>query len=520
MFTRDFLTGRKMLLTTILAGLIIALIAGGLQFMLLQQKREARFDVIINDLHSYLENYFDNLRHTINALQPLALSPCKDITTELTSRAAFSVNVRAFLLVKDGIAFCSSATGVMDKPLSELVDAININKDIDMAILPGTPMMPDKPAIALWIRNPLQEQHGIFTTINANLIPQLPYSTSENDFAGIALVVNHKALSTFSDHLINPERPGLTPSRRAHVEGLPLDVYLYAGKLPEESINLILLTGSLVGLIGGILSFYFLTVHLRPGKEILTAIKREQFYVVYQPVIDTPTMQIQGVEVLMRWKHPVAGEIPPDTFINFAEEQQLIVPLTHHLFRLIARDAPKLQTILPPGARLSINIAPSHLHAESFQQDMRNLSASLPANYFQIILEITERGMLRYSEASRLFKWLHDEGFKIAIDDFGTGHSSLIYLERFTFDYLKIDRGFISTIGTGTVTSPVLDAVLTLANRLDMVMVAEGVETQEQANWLREQGVHFLQGYWISRPLLLQQLVEQHDAQEKYFTSS
>ncbi|MGD6660749.1 EAL domain-containing protein, partial [Xanthomonas citri pv. citri] len=96
---------------------------------------------------------------------------------------------------------------------------------------------------------------------------------------------------------------------------------------------------------------------------------------------------------------------------------------------------------------------------------------------------------------------------EIAIDDFGTGHSALIYLERFTLDYLKIDRGFINAIGTETITSPVLDAVLTLAKRLNMLTVAEGVETPEQARWLSERGVNFMQGYWISRPLPLDDFV-------------
>ncbi|MBF9268248.1 EAL domain-containing protein, partial [Enterobacter hormaechei] len=85
------------------------------------------------------------------------------------------------------------------------------------------------------------------------------------------------------------------------------------------------------------------------------------------------------------------------------------------------------------------------------------------------------------------------------------GHSALIYLERFTMDYLKIDRGFVNAIGTETVTSPVLDAVLTLAERLNMLTVAEGVETPEQAAWLREHGVNYLQGYWIGRPMPLEQ---------------
>lgn len=171
----------------------------------------------------------------------------------------------------------------------------------------------------------------------------------------------------------------------------------------------------------------------------------------------------------------------PDAFINFAEAQQLIVPLTLHLFDLIIHDAPVLQTQLPPGAKLGINIAPGHLHADSFKDDMRTFKELLPPDHFQLVLEITERDMLNHREANNLFEWLHNEGFEIAIDDFGTGHSALIYLEHFTMDYIKIDRGFVNAIGTETVTSPVLDAVLMLARRLNMSTVAEGVETPEQA---------------------------------------
>lgn len=115
--------------------------------------------------------------------------------------------------------------------------------------------------------------------------------------------------------------------------------------------------------------------------------------------------------------------------------------------------------------------------------------------------------MLNHREATQLFEWLHSVGIEIAIDDFGTGHSALIYLERFTVDYLKIDRGFVNAIGTETVTSPVLDAVLTLSKRLNMLTVAEGVETLEQARWLRAHGVSFFQGYWVSRPLPLDDFV-------------
>lgn len=145
----------------------------------------------------------------------------------------------------------------------------------------------------------------------------------------------------------------------------------------------------------------------------------------------------------------------------------------------------------PQRRKIGDQYCPSHLHGESFKADIQELSAALPANYFQVVLEITERDMLDQHEATKIFEWIHAAGLEIAIDDFGTGHSALIYLERFTVDYLKIDRGFINAIGTETLTSPVLDAVLTLSRRLNMLTVAEGVETQEQARWLRDRGVHF-----------------------------
>jgi EAL domain-containing protein (putative c-di-GMP-specific phosphodiesterase class I) len=185
--------------------------------------------------------------------------------------------------------------------------------------------------------------------------------------------------------------------------------------------------------------------------------------VVYQPVVDAKELKMRGVEVLMRWKHPTMGEIPPDAFINFAEAQKLIVPLTLHLFDLIIRDAPVLQTMLPPGQNWGLT---SHQGICTLTALKKICAPSTPlsAGSFPDVLEITERDMIQQREANQLFEWLHNEGFEIAIDDFGTGHSALIYLERFTMDYLKIDRGFVNAIGTETVTSPVLDAVLTLAN--------------------------------------------------------
>lgn len=507
MFTRTLPTGRKILLACLITGITVAIVISSLQFLMAWHKREVKYDTLIADVQHYLVNYFADLKSTADLLQPMTLNTCQQVNAELTSRAAFSLNVRAFLLVKNNKAFCSSATGGMDTFLTDLVPRIDIRKEIDMAILPGTPMMPDKPAMVIWYRNPLVNNSGVFTSLNINLTPYLLYTARQEDFDGIAIIVGNTVLSTFSDHLQTVDELTGTPERVAKVEGVPLTLRLYANNWTWPDLWYALLLGGMGGIIAGLLCYYIMSVRLRPGKEIVNGIKREQFYVVYQPVVDTHSLSVTGLEVLLRWKHPTAGEIPPDAFIHYAEAQQMIVPLTQHLFKLIARDAHELQKVLPVGAKFGINIAPDHLHSSSFKDDVRQLLASLPPNHFQIVLEITERDMLKEEEASQLFEWLHTVGFEIAIDDFGTGHSALIYLERYTLDYLKIDRGFINAIGTETVTSPVLDAVLTLARRLNMMTVAEGVETPEQAKWLHDKGVRYLQGYWVSRPLPLNEFV-------------
>lgn len=500
-FASTLSTPRKIILVGIATGLALALIITIAARGWLHQQRENQYDMLARDIHHYLNTYFAQLKSSADALQPLTLAECGTVSSELTSRAAFNLNVRAFLLVRDGAAYCSSATGKLHLPLRNLAPDIDTHKTVDISIIPGTPMMPDKPSIVMWFGNPLMEGRGIVTTLNVNLTPYLVYTARQNDPNGLALVAKDRALTTFSGKVMTPDELPASPLRSESVQGYPLKLYLYGDTMPAEDRHLALLLGLLIGLLGGTLTVILLALRARSGREIVSAIKRNQFFVVYQPVVDAATRQIRGVEALMRWEHPSAGMIPPDAFINFAEAQGLIVPLTRHLFRLIAQDVPRLQQTLPPGAKLGINIAPGHLHSEQFKMDIQKLRASLPPDYFQLVFEITERDMIREEEALDLFQWLHEQGYEIAVDDFGTGHSALIYLERFTLDYLKIDRGFVNAIGTETITSPVLDAVISLAKRLNMATVAEGVETQEQAKWLTVRGVNFLQGYYFSRPM-------------------
>lgn len=515
-FSRYFTSVRQIAVFSILAGVLAGLLIGGITSLTLHSKREAGYDTLTQDIREYLDSFFQDLQSTITSIQSLTLSDCHQVSGELTSRAAFNANVRAFILVRNGQAYCSSATGSMLMDMHQFVPDININENIDVAIMEGTTMMPGKPTIAAWFKNPVIEGRGVFATLNVNLTPYLLFTTNQNDVVSMAIIASDKALTTISSNVMNVSELPAHPTRVIAIQDYPIKIALYGETWPVEDIQISVLTGLVFGILSGALCAYLLTMRLRSGKEILTGIKRGQFYVVYQPVVDATQLKMTGVEVLMRWNHPIAGSIPPDAFIAFAEAQQLIVPLTRHLFELIARDAKKLQHVLPPGARLGVNLAPSHLHSPTFKEDIQAFAASMPPHHFQLIFEITERDMVKENEASCLFTWMHEQGFEIAVDDFGTGHSALIYLERFNLDYLKIDRGFVNSIGLETVTSPVLDAVLTLARKLSMTTVAEGVETPEQAKWLIEKGVNYLQGFYFARPLTIEQLQEWEGQQKEY----
>ncbi|HEY3591332.1 MAG TPA: cyclic di-GMP phosphodiesterase [Buttiauxella sp.] len=516
MFSRYFTSVRQIAAFSILMAVLAALLIGGITSLTLHSKRETGYDTLTEDVRKYISTFFEDLQSTAASIQPLTLSDCHQVTGELTSRAAFNANVRAFVLVRSGEAYCSSATGSMLMDMHQLVPDININNNVDLDIMQGTPMMPGKPTIAAWFKNSVMEGQGVFATLNVNLTPYLLFTTRRNEMVSMAIIANDKALTTISSNVMNVSELPPHPTRVVSIPGYPVKIALYGKTWPVEDIQLSILTGLVFGIICGALCAYFLAVRLRSGKEILTGIKRGQFDIVFQPVVDAKNLKMSGAEVLMRWNHPIAGAIPPDAFIAFAEAQKLIVPLTRHLFELIARDAKRLQHILPPGARLGVNLAPSHLHSPTFKEDILAFAASLSPHHFQLIFEITERDMVKENEASSLFTWMHEQGFEIAVDDFGTGHSALIYLERFKLDYLKIDRGFVNSIGLETVTSPVLDAVLTLARKLSMTTVAEGVETPEQAKWLIEQGVNYLQGYYFARPLTLDQLQVWEGQQREY----
>ncbi len=489
---------------------------GGLFFLLFAalslhqtwQKRERQHQQLLENSRTALQQTLSSLiNSTLSPLLPFTHTACNTINRELTSRAAFAGNLRAILLVKEGNAFCSSATGSFNLPLNVIAPLSDISRDIDLQLMPGTPLQPNKPALALWIKNPGSLQSGVFATLNITLAPYQLLASGHPEITGMALVAQRSALTSWQSVVMqNKNLP--TPLHRQALTGYPLQFVLYGSTLAFSDYQNILLSGLLLSLLVSGACWLLLSVYQRPGKELIRGMKRGEFHVEYQPLVTSHDGQPYGMEALLRWTHPTKGPIPPDVFIHYAEAQNLIIPLTRHLFQLVSRDAHLLCHTIPRHACLSLNISPLHLADSGFRQDVLRWLDTMPADHFTYVFEITERAMVRDENVGELFDWLHQQQIHIAIDDFGTGHSALIYLERYDFDYLKIDRGFVQSIGTDSLTSPVLDTVLQLAKKLNLKSVAEGVETGEQAAWLINRGVTHLQGYIFSRPLRPETLID------------
>lgn len=489
---------RKRLAVSLFIGLLTGLVFAIIVSVILHRQHNADLNKLTEDTRAWFTRYFDDVAQSAYSVMPLLAGSCEEAIPKLTMSATFNTKVRTLVLVKGGQGYCSSGTGKTDFRVHQYVPELDTRRNYDISLVPGTFMLPQQPSLVMWSGAGIDGQ-GVMTTLNINLNSRLLVQPRARNEIDIALVVKNSAVTTFDTQLLAVDALPQAPARRIALNKYGATLLIFSQGWSDNERWLWVLGTLVSALIGGLLCAWFLSTRNRPGKDILDAIHRRQFWIAYQPVVESQTGRISGVEALMRWTHPVAGAVRPDVFIPVAEAHQLIIPLTRHLFTLIAEDVPRLADILPRGVKIGVNLAPSHLYSPHFRQDILDFAAAA-GEHFRLIFEITERDMIK-DQAVELFQWLHDNGFEIAVDDFGTGHSALIYLERFALDCLKIDRGFVSTIGVETVTSPVLEAVLALAQRLKMATVAEGVETEKQAQWLKSRGVHYLQGYFYSRPL-------------------
>lgn len=245
----------------------------------------------------------------------------------------------------------------------------------------------------------------------------------------------------------------------------------------------------------------------RLSNDLHTALEYNQFIIYYQPIVALETGAIHKAEALIRWQHPVLGLVSPGDFISVAEDTGQIIEIGDWVFYQAAAELARLRKIYNPEFQISINKSPVQFKSKNdyhipWFEYLKKLE--LPGD--SIVVEITE-GLLMDSkeEISHQLLYFRDQGTQFALDDFGTGYSSLSYLKKFDIDYIKIDKSFVSTLATGSSEMALCEAMVEMAHKLGIKVIAEGVETKLQRDLLRQIQCDYGQGYLFSRPLPIEE---------------
>ncbi|MGC6386362.1 cyclic di-GMP phosphodiesterase [Ewingella sp. S1.OA.A_B6] len=502
--THAVLPRRNSLIKSLIIATLLFFVFSTATLYIIALKNEQQMQLIGARMAHFSSFFFQNLTNTMKRLSQLPDKSCNVAEDQLSRDAAITLGIRDFLLVRAGQIYCSSATGKMTLAVDDLFPGLDWHKSFDIRLERGTRFVPNRPVIAIWYGS---AGNGILSTIELTLSPYMLFVKPEEGYHGIALIIGDKALTSDNARLIEVKDLSGSHYSETKMVDYPLTLRLYAPQITIENILFTLLATLLLSLMLGALIYFTLLSRHSPEREIIRGLRDGHFFVEYQPVMETQSLKVAGLEALMRWQHPFEGRIPPEVFISYAESHGMIAPLTQRMMQLAAEDAHHLMQVMPYKSKFGINISPHHMNKISFRDDVMNFIFAMPADHFQIVFEITERSMIDNESAVREFNWLRRQGIEIAIDDFGTGHSALIYLQKFTLDYLKIDRGFVMSIDQKTLIAPVLDTVLKLTEELQLKTVAEGVETVQQAEYLRKHGVTLMQGYLYSKPLSVEDLI-------------
>ncbi len=250
---------------------------------------------------------------------------------------------------------------------------------------------------------------------------------------------------------------------------------------------------------------------IKISAEFSEALKNGEICLHYQPMVNFDTGEVKGFEALMRWQHPEKGFIPPDVFIPIIEDSGLIVEASNWALREACKALKRIEGTTGKTEKLymSVNFSSQDFSSESFVSSLYDILSETDIKPEQLHLEITERILMGQPEnAKATLNMCADAGVKIAIDDFGTGYSSLSYLHKFPIDILKIDQSFVRDMDKDESSAELVKSIVMLGKNLKMSLVAEGVETKEEAQILHGLGCDRAQGYFYARPMPENEVIE------------
>lgn len=264
-----------------------------------------------------------------------------------------------------------------------------------------------------------------------------------------------------------------------------------------------------MGVVTALALLWVLRQYMRQQSSMPSAIRQalgsNDFFLVYQPIVDLQSGALVGAEALLRWRREGGELVSPDIFIPVAERHHLIRQVTDKVLSLLERDAAQLLRD-HPDFYIAVNLSADDFNNADLPGRLHELVVRMGVRRGALHVEATERVFMNQDLVKRNLKALRAQGIPVAIDDFGTGYSSLAYLTYLEVDCMKIDKAFVDTIGTESATSHVVAHIIEMAKSLRLTMVAEGVETREQAAYLRAHGVQLAQGWHFSKPVSVEQL--------------
>lgn len=491
---------KRLLIAAVVAALVLILT---LSFRYMEEKGriEQQSRLFADKAIQRFDRLFSPLDVAANNTLGLVGLACDQVRSPLIEKLAALQTVRAIVLVEKDNMYCSSIYGTTGLRFSQTYPELAVNNQ-RMLLTTDDHLLKGSPVLLLWTAHDTDNRSGILQVINIEMMsnyllePTLPWVERA------IFNVGGKSLE-YGNPLIEPAFPSGSEVAYQDVSlRYPFSVTLFGpapGRLALMTLPSQLPLALLLSLLMGYIVWLATANRMSLSWQISYGITAREFQVYCQPLINARTGECDGIELLLRWHNARQGWIPPDVFIPLAERQNLIAPLTRFVLNEVVRYLPELPC--SPTFHIAINVAASHFHNREIIDDLQRIW--WPANPVpQLIVELTERDALPAVD-QRVVLQLHKIGVKLAIDDFGTGHSSLSYLKTLSPDVLKIDKIFTAAIGTDAINATVTDMVISLAQRLNISLVAEGVETEEQADYLRGKGVDVLQGYFYARPMPL-----------------
>ncbi|NAW88073.1 cyclic diguanylate phosphodiesterase [Photobacterium halotolerans] len=463
--------------------------------------------------NALFQNTIDEAHVAINKATPLLGAACTPATAaELKRISVLSPNIRTVNLVKDDYIYCSS---LFSKALKRNANT-RIAGDSHLFLATHNYFNPNEKI--LFLSSAVGETYAI-ASIDVQYIKKTLKTIGQK--IPLTITLNNQQRVTYATSYSETE-DGTLIALNSRDDEFTISSRISQTMYLDYMLSHLYISMSLCVIIAIVISINGYRQLKRPRslqEELRRAVKENEFLPYLQPIVNHQG-RVCGAEILMRWHHPNQGFIMPDLFIPLAEDTGLINVMTTQALTSVKSYLLQNHQYLPDGFHLAINISPCQCNDLLFYKDCLSFMSAFPEGKVKLVAELTEREFIKDTgHAALLFEKLHNLGVQIALDDFGTGHSSLAYINQFNIDIIKIDKSFTHLIGSVDMPSHIVDNVVDLANRLNIDVVAEGVENATQETYLKQHNIQFFQGYLYDKPLppaiFMQKMKEQSHGQKR-----